>query len=103
MVGLTATPGEGWELADWEGEVVQTIKGEMTVLVDKNKTARAKFEPLPGAQTGHTAVGVGFNMRLAPAATFPTGTDDSGEATLGYRFWIAETQGKPRRRSGMSQ
>lgn len=30
-------------------------------------------------------------MRLAPAATFPTGIDDSGEATVNHDFWIAET------------
>ncbi len=59
----------------------------------------------PGEQTSHTAGGVGFNMRLAPAATFPTGIegipDDErderweplpGTDTVEVPFWIAETQ-----------
>lgn len=45
-----------------------------------------------GEQTSHSAAGVGFHMRLAPAATFPTGTFDSGEATVERPFWIAETE-----------
>jgi len=47
----------------------------------------------PGKQTSHsTAGGVTFYLRLAPAATFPTGTSDDGEATVGHNFWVAETQ-----------
>ena len=56
-----------------------------------------------GDQSTHTAGGVDFNMRLAPAATFPTGIegipDDErrpwepqpGTATVDTPFWIAET------------
>ncbi len=32
-----------------------------------------------------------FSMRLAPAATFPTGVHDREEATVETAFWIAET------------
>ena len=42
--------------------------------------------------TFHTVGGIYFHMRLAPAATFPTGRDDSGRATVDTAFWIAETQ-----------
>ena len=45
-----------------------------------------------GDQSTHTAGGVDFHMRLAPAATFPTGTNDSGEAKVDTPFWIAETE-----------
>jgi formylglycine-generating enzyme required for sulfatase activity len=31
-------------------------------------------------------------MRYAPAATFPTGMDDDGEATVKHGFWIGETE-----------
>lgn len=34
---------------------------------------------------------VGFSMRLAPSACFPTGIDDSGDASVKQAFWIAET------------
>lgn len=45
-----------------------------------------------GDQTQHMAFDIGFSMRLAPAATFPIGADDSGEASVDTPFWIAETQ-----------
>ncbi len=46
----------------------------------------------PGDLMTHSAGEVMFNMRLAPASTFPTGIDDDGEATVERDFWIAETQ-----------
>lgn len=45
-----------------------------------------------GEQTSHTAEGVEFHMRLAPAAMFPTEGDNRGTATVKKPFWIAETQ-----------
>ncbi len=47
--------------------------------------------PAIGSQVAHEAGGVVFNMRLAPAATFPTGLDDDGTAAVDTPFWIAET------------
>ncbi len=47
---------------------------------------------VPGTQTYHDILkGITIYMRLAPGATFPTGTDDSGEATVNNYFWVAET------------
>lgn len=48
--------------------------------------------PSVGSRIEHRASGVDFFMRLAPAATFPIGIDDSGEAVVDTPFWIAETQ-----------
>ena len=39
----------------------------------------------------HKVNGVVFYMGLAPAATFPTGITDAGEATVYQDFWISET------------
>lgn len=48
--------------------------------------------PLPPPKTEkHNINGVNFQMSLAPAATFPTNTDDSGTAIVDNDFWIAET------------
>ncbi len=44
--------------------------------------------PIPSL---HTVNGVGFDMGLAPAATFPTGENDAGEATVHRAFYIGET------------
>ncbi len=45
-----------------------------------------------GDRAHHIANGIGIHMRLAPAATFPMGVNDSGTATVETPFWIAETQ-----------
>lgn len=34
---------------------------------------------------------VKFTMRYVPAATFPTGLDDDGQATVEYPYWLGET------------
>ena len=44
-----------------------------------------------GERTSIDVGGLMFYMRLAPAATIPTGRDDSGRATIHNPFWIAET------------
>ena len=50
-------------------------------------------QELSEGQTSHTTPkGLTFKMRLASAATFPTGIDDSCLATVDHDFWIAETQ-----------
>lgn len=47
----------------------------------------------PGQASVYMVGGVSFNMRYAPGGlTFPTGTDDSGSATVANAFWIAETE-----------
>ena len=46
---------------------------------------------LPGARTAHDVSGITLAMRLAPAASFPLGRDDSGVGTVEKPFWIAET------------
>ena len=45
-----------------------------------------------GDQTTHTAGGVEFHMRLAPAAMSPAGPRDNRRARVNTPFWIAETQ-----------
>ncbi len=45
-----------------------------------------------GNRVAHSGTGVEFLMRLAPAASFPSKMDDSGEASVNTPFWIAETQ-----------
>lgn len=42
-------------------------------------------------RTSHIVEGITMYMRLAKAATFPTGVEDDGEATILNDFWIAET------------
>ncbi len=46
----------------------------------------------PGDGVQYSAVGVQFTMRSVPGATFPTGPDDRGEATVIHDFWIGETE-----------
>lgn len=38
------------------------------------------------------AGGVSFTLRYVPAATFPTGLDDDGEAVVEHPFWMGETE-----------
>ena len=93
VVDISAEADYGWVFIRWEGPVTNSGHASTTVFMDGNKTVKAVFEEsIPVEQSSHTAGGVGFNMRLAPAATFPTGTSDSGEATVDTDFWIAETQ-----------
>ena len=96
LVQLTATPAADWEFVRWDGEVDDTDSGQTNVVIDNNMTVTAVFEeivgPESGDQTSYTAGVVDFNMRLAPAATFPTGANDDGEGTVDTPFWIAETQ-----------
>ncbi len=70
-------------------EKYDTDSVQTNVVMDNDKTVTAVFEEIvvpgsddPGEQTSHTAGLVGFHMRLAPEATFPTGIDDSGTATV---------------------
>jgi hypothetical protein len=46
----------------------------------------------PGDPSHYTVGDITFTMRYAPAATFPTGVDDSGTATVEHDFWIGETE-----------
>ncbi len=52
----------------------------------------ASGTPAVGSQVTYGAGDVLFSMRLAPAATFPVGLDDSAVAVVHTPFWIAETQ-----------
>ncbi len=100
VVHLTATPSTHWTFGHWEGPVADPHAESTTVTMDDDHTVTTVFEEKtvgpgpgdPGEQARHSADGVAFNMRLAPAATFPTGMDDDGEATVDAPFWIAETQ-----------
>lgn len=61
---------------------------QTSVTMNGSRTVRAVFEtaiPL-GQQTSHRVNRVSFHMRLAPAATFPTGTDDTGTTRKGEPF-----------------
>ena len=46
----------------------------------------------PGDAAQYRAAGVQFTVRHVPGATFPTGLDDRGEATVDHDFWIGETE-----------
>jgi len=47
----------------------------------------------PGYKETYTADGVSFKMSFVPGGyTFPTGTDDSGSATVTDAYWIGETE-----------
>ncbi len=46
----------------------------------------------PGEAAQHNAAGVPFTVRSVPGATFPTGLDDSGKATVEHDFWMGETE-----------
>lgn len=48
-------------------------------------------ERVPALHTVIQAGAVDFALRLVPAATFPTGTDDSGTASVDTQFFMAET------------
>ena len=87
VVTVEAIPAEDWEFSHWAGDVAEPGERETTVLVDGTKTVRAVFND----PSEHQADGVQFHMAIAPAATFPAGTDDSGEATVFDDFWIMET------------
>ena len=69
---------------------------ELTISFDEGDDATFTItgvrDPEPVDQTTHNVNGVDFDMRLALAATFPTGTEDDGTATVDEDFWIAETQ-----------
>ncbi len=48
--------------------------------------------PDPGDPQSFSATGISWTMRFVPAKSFPTETDDSGSATVGNDFWLAETE-----------
>ncbi len=58
---------------------------------DSRESERASV-PSIGSQITHGVEGIYFAMRLAPAATFPAGTNDKATATVDNPFWIAETE-----------
>jgi uncharacterized repeat protein (TIGR02543 family) len=60
---------------------------------DADLTLYAEWTVAPGAQQTFTADGVTFKMNIAPGGhTFPTGTNDSGTATVTDAYWIGETE-----------
>ncbi len=72
--------------------VVQDSQG-LSSYFSEAVSVTSPSDPVEGTeQMNHSASGVGFNMRLAPAATFPTGIDNSGTATVDHDFWVAETE-----------
>ncbi|HLV09240.1 MAG TPA: hypothetical protein VKY40_03435 [Halanaerobiales bacterium] len=46
-VDLTAIPETGWQFKEWFGEVAEPQEAETKVLMDKDKTVKAKFEEIP--------------------------------------------------------
>ncbi len=48
--------------------------------------------PAPGDTEGFAVAGVRFELAYAPAATFPTGPDDGGTATVEEGFWLGRTE-----------
>ena len=45
-----------------------------------------------GDPQSFSAAGITWTMRYVPAKSLPTGTDDSGSATVNADFWLAETE-----------
>jgi len=86
-VTVEAVPDADWVFSHWVGEVAEPKQGKTIVLIDDDKTVRAVFDD----PTLYHAGGIPFYMSLAPAATLPTGENDSGEATVYEDFWMAET------------
>ncbi|MCG8642061.1 MAG: SUMF1/EgtB/PvdO family nonheme iron enzyme, partial [Desulfobacterales bacterium] len=84
MVRLTAKPNSGYLFDHWEGDL--TGNGNpVSLTMDDNKAVTAVFNPWQF---------LNIPMRYVPgAASFPTGTDDSGTCTtVNYAYWMAETE-----------
>ena len=74
------------------GFVERLLSGQRRPKASAVEGRTAEEAARAGSQITHTANCLDFHMRLAPAATFPTGLDNSGTATVDTPFWIAETQ-----------
>ncbi len=89
---LKAIPAAGWRFLRWEANENCPDSDEFNVHMDRNKTIKAIFAPQTGTQSHFTAGGVAFDMRAAPAATFPIWSTNAGTATVDTAFCVAETQ-----------
>jgi formylglycine-generating enzyme required for sulfatase activity len=66
--------------------------GNVSAGVEVTATPQAPDLTPPGAPQDFSASGISWTMRYVPAKSFPTGTDDSGSATVNADFWLAETE-----------
>ncbi|MEW6709678.1 MAG: SUMF1/EgtB/PvdO family nonheme iron enzyme, partial [Candidatus Riflebacteria bacterium] len=90
--GYTASPANGTALtnATHNGQpvtVTHTASSKTANTSNLTVTALAA-----GDKVTHTANSVNFKVSYAPAATFPTGSDDSGTQNVAQPFWIGETE-----------
>lgn len=96
-VTLKSVPEPGWEFLSWAGDVSEEDKEKsiIQVLMDGDREIGVSFVEKTDIETGDamyfTAGSEEFFMRLAPAAAFPMGLDDSRTGQIDHVFWIAET------------
>ena len=85
--GYSANPANGTALTN------ASHNGYPVTVTHTASTQNANTSNLfVGGKVTHVAGGVSFKVSYAPAATFPTGSDNSGEQTVSQPFWIGETE-----------
>ena len=86
ITGVSVSPASG-VAQDFTNPVTYTVKAYDNSTKDYTVTVT-----VGSPSVTFTADGVSFNMIYVPGKGFPTGTADSGTATVTNAYWIGETQ-----------
>ncbi len=87
---------QGYTFSRWntapDGSGTSYLPGETFAIGLESVVLYAQWEHTVGERVSHDAGGVVFHLRIAPAATFPTGWDDTATGTVDTPFLIGETE-----------
>jgi len=92
VVDITATPADGYQFVNWEGDVANSNSATTTVTIDGNKTVTANFELIPPTQYTLTMAvdpeGGGSTDPTVGEHTYNEGTvvDITATPADGYQF-----------------
>lgn len=87
MVGVSATPGTGYEFSHWTGDVADDTQGSTTITMDDDKAIEAVFtKKVYTLNLSSSPSGASFTPGTSVPATHGEETFVSVTPPLGYRF-----------------